>query len=173
MSTTNIYKIKSNGDIVLYDEVPNSWRGAMHIWGTLTDAYNFNDTLLTGFKSIFYLFNHDHEKLKDWEWITLGTTCDRVYVQKKDFEKVIDAFYKYDSHYPNSNLKQQAHAIEKLKNDPNCIGVACAQTSVCDDIWQYDWIENDDDTETLIPYNIFKGEEHWDLFKKLTKLKEG
>lgn len=172
MSTTNIYKVQSNGDIVLHEEISNSWAGGMHVWTTLSKAHGFDDTLLTGFSQIFKLFNNKSKKLKKWEWITIGTTSDRVWVQKKDFPEVIKAFRDYDSHYPNSNLPKQAQVIEKLQQDPDCIGVAWAQTSVCDDVWDYDWIENDDDTETLIPYNVFKGDEHWDLFEDRVELED-
>lgn len=44
--------------------------------------------------------------------------------------------------------------------DENIIGVAWCQTSVVD-LWDYDYDEEQDE---LIPYNIFKGDDHFNLF---------
>lgn len=161
MSTTEIMMIKSNGDVVGYADIQNSWRGGMHVWNSLQEKYNINEGLfgMNGFKNTWGNFGKGiYQRHED---IVLGSTFDGVIVLKKDFGKLIHAFKMYGKEEPNSSLSEQADVINQMLGKEDCIGVAWNQTSVCDDAWDYKW---DDETDEVIPYNIFKGDKHWSLF---------
>lgn len=164
MSTTEIMIIKKNGDVVGYADIQNSWRGGMHVWRNLQEKYNINENLLgmNGFKNTWRNFGIGIYKRH--EDIVLGSTFDNVIVLKKDFGKLIHAFKLYGSDEPNSSLSEQADVINSMINEEDCIGVAWNQTSVCDDAWDYKY---DEDIDKIIPYNINKGNKHWNLFDEI------
>lgn len=56
-----------------------------------------------------------------------------------------------------------------MKADENVVGVAWCQTSVADDLWDYGY---DEETDKTIPYNIFAGDKHWELFDNLVSNEE-
>ncbi len=163
MSTTEIYAIEKNGDVTPYGSAQNSWLGGMHVWNSLSDKYGFDDSLMSGFNKTWGNFNKGI--YEDYENVVLGSTFDHIIVLKENFEQLLMSFKKYYSVYPNSNFGQQIEVIEAMKVDDNVIGVAWCQTSVADDLWDY-YNEGEDE---CIPYNIFKGEKHWDLFDNLVE----
>ncbi|MFY1069204.1 hypothetical protein [Enterococcus sp. AD013-P3] len=164
MSTTEIMMIKSNGDVVGYTDIQNAWRGGMHVWNSLQEKYNIHDKLfgVNGFKNTWAKFNKGfYQRHED---IVLGSTFDDVIVLKEDFGKLIHAFKMYGKEEPASSFSEQADIINKMIADEECIGVAWNQTSVCDDAWDFGYDEENDET---IPYNIYKGSKHWNLFVEL------
>lgn len=56
-----------------------------------------------------------------------------------------------------------------MAEDENIIGVAWCQTSVVDDLWDYDYDEEQDE---IIPYNIFKGDGHFNLFDDIEDIEK-
>ena len=162
MSTTEIYAIEKNGDVTPYGSAQNSWLGGMHVWNSLNDKYGFNEGFMFSFKKTWGNFNKGI--YEDYENIVLGSTFDHIIVLKENFEQLLTSFKKYYSVYPNSNFGQQIEVIETMKADENVIGVAWCQTSVADDLWDFCYDEEQDE---VIPYNIFKGENHWELFDLL------
>ena len=161
MSTTEIYGIKSNGNVVAYESVQNSWLGGMHVWNTLNEKYGFGGSWVFGFYRTWDSFNKG--VYEDYENVVLGSTFSYAVVLKDDFEKLIDNFEKYHSFYPNSNFGEQIEVINSMKTDDDIIGVAWCQTFVADDLWDFSY----DDKNEVIPYNIFKGDKHWNLFENL------
>ena len=87
----------------------------------------------------------------------LGSTFDHVIVLKENFDELIESFQKYFDAYPTSNFDEQIEIINSMAADENIIGVAWCQTSVVDDLWNYDY---DEEKDEIIPYNIFKGDDH-------------
>ena len=159
MSTTEIYGIKTNGDVVAYDSASNGFGGGMHVWNTLNEKYGFGDGMFTGFRKTWGNYNKSfYEKYED---VVLGSTFDKVIVLKDDIDKLIVSFSQYLDLYPRCNFAEQIDIFETMMKDDEVIGVAWCQTSVADDLWDFGY---DEDTDELIPYNIFKGEDHWNLF---------
>ena len=168
MSTTEIYAIEKNGDVIPYGSAKNSWLGGMHVWKSLDEKYDFGGNMMFGFERVWEAFNTGI--YEEYENVVLGSTFDNAIVLKKDFDQLLTSFKKYYSVYPNSNFGQQIKVIEAMKVDENVIGVAWCQTSVADDLWDYGY---DEETDETIPYNIFAGDKHWELFDNLVSNEEG
>ncbi|MCH1975617.1 hypothetical protein MCG01_13555 [Enterococcus hirae] len=162
MSTTEIYAIEKNGDVVPYGSAKNSWLGGMHVWKSLDEKYDLGGDMLIGFDATWKAFNKGI--YEEYENVVLGSTFDNVIVLKENIDQLLTSFKKYYSVYPNSNFGQQIEVIEAIKADENIIGVAWCQTSVVDDLWDYGY---DEEKDKVIPYNIFKGENHGELFELL------
>lgn len=172
MSYTELYAVNKQGDVEFYGEVRNSFAGAMHVWNTLSKKYRLNDNLFNEFKKTWNNYNKDFYEA--YEDVVLGSTFDSVLVKKENFTELIEAFEEYTTYHNGSNLLQQVEFIEKAKDDEDIIAIGWCQTSVANDMWDWEWIEEEEE-ETLIPYNIYKGTQHWFLFEdlKTTKEKEG
>lgn len=162
MSTTEIYAIEKNGDVVPYGSAQNSWLGGMHVWNSLNEKYDLDGNMIFGFDRTWNCFGKGI--YEEYEDVVLGSTFDNVIVLKENFDQLLTSFKKYYSVYPNSNFGQQIEVIETMKADENVIGVAWCQTSVADDLWDFCYDEEQDE---VIPYNIFKGENHGELFDLL------
>lgn len=164
MSTTNLHAITKKGDFEIYARVNNSWLGGMRVWNVLNERYEFYENMFDQYKRTWGSFRKGI--YQNFEDITLGSTFDRVYVKKEDFEELCKAFKEFESFHGGTNLVEQAEIIEKMSTDDNVVGVAWCQTSVCDDMWDYEY---DEDNDKVIPYNMHKGEKHWDLFSRFEK----
>lgn len=186
MSSTEIYGFNKKGDAYLCGEVRNAFRGAMAIWGILEERYlpmhrpsYVPEWIATDEEVIKFchykpsrcadILNRDameeiwdlykKENVSDIDKIVLGTTFDDVIVKKEDVQKVIDAFNGFEG---ETSLKEQAAILEEILKDEEYIAVAWNQTSVNGGAWE----RYDEEEEEYEPYNIFKGKEHWNLFKE-------
>lgn len=174
MSYTEIYKFKQNGDSEFLDETKNAFRGAMAIWEFIEKKYlpkfaplwAMGDTSkeysritdLFGVKEIWGVY--DSDKISEIDKIVLGSTFDGVIVMKDDIPKLVDAFNNFDG---ETTLKEQATLIEEaFETDDDLIAIGWNQTSVNCNPWLSD--EEDEDGEYL-PYNILRGDKHWNLFE--------
>lgn len=178
MSYTEIFKIDKAGDVYNVYDIKNSWRGAIKIWAILEKKYlppyepewakymqmdtkvgRFCDfTNKEALQEIWDLFKNKQVSLTDK--IVLGTTFDHVIVFKKDFQAVITAFENFEG---ETSLPEQAHILKALQDSSSCIGVAWNQTSVNAGAWRI----NSPETGESVCYNIFKQNNHWDLFADL------
>lgn len=187
MSSTQIFGFDKNGNAYLEAEVKNAWRGAMAVWRILEEKYlppyrpeyipahiptseikrifHFAPTRCSSgnedaMQEVWALANDN--RLKECEKIVLLSTFDYVVVKKENLHKLISAFREFEG---ETSLKEQADIIEKMLKDENCIAVAFNQTSICMD----DWVngEYDEEKDEYKPYNIFKGDKHWELFDEL------
>ena len=175
MSYTEIYKIDKTGDVTCHEDIKNSWRGAMAIWGTLENRYlpPYFYPLLKKIVPRFAVYEPDNNPMREvWDLsksdiisdadkIVLCTTFNKWIVLKDDFKTVIDAFNSFEG---ETSLKEQAEVIRSLINDEDCIGVAWNQTSTCSSVWS---VYDDEDAEPRL-YNIFKDTEHTNLFKEVS-----
>jgi len=192
MSYTEINIIKKNGDCESYDEIRNSWRGAMAIWlrmeekylpefipdwakrmpqflydeeGKPKKFYRMHQAPMDGVdkgKEIWELFNSD--KVSRIDKIVLGSTFDRAVVMKENLLELIEAFENFDA---VTSLKEQAEILKQIYNEEEAIGVCWNQTSVCQNRWtSYELVENDEDSDWM-PYNIFQHDKHFNLFDDL------
>ena len=164
MSSTEIYAILKNGDVVLYSEVENSRSCSLDIYKILADKYHIknNKNVCNWFKKVRgYFYQVVYE---DPEEIILGTTLNNAIVMSheehnKDFSELIYAMRYFSKKHNHTNLSEQLKVIEIMAKDPDVIGVAWNQTSLSDCLW------NDD--ENGYGYNIFKQNKHWDVLEKL------
>lgn len=160
MSETQIYAVQQNGDVTYFDGAKNSWSGGMYIWGQLSEKYGHEDNLFTEFKKTWGQFNKNY--YEPYEDIVLGSTFDYVMINFENINTLIDAFKAFETEHPGSNLPEQIEIIERMQQDPNIIGMAYCQTSVVDYLWDHDY---DEDTDKIIPYNIYQGNKHKELFE--------
>lgn len=168
MSYSTILTIQPNGDVIPHTEIHNGTL-AMTIWDHISKEYGLR--LMFG------------ESPKIWSWcgkgklkchhdIVMAFTFDHVIVCKKDIPKLIEAFNEFMQECPTENMKTQIQVLTELQKE-DIIGVAWQQTSVSDTLWEInamDEIDDDDYDEELdvsSPYNINKGDKHWDLFDEL------
>lgn len=159
MSYTEIYGFDKKGNAFFYDEVHNSWLGAIAIWKKLSEKYLPEYNFVFNMKPVWDLFTKDYVSIVDK--ICLGTTFDKVLVKKENIPKVIKAFLEFDG---ETSLKNQADILQKMYENDNCIAVGWNQTSVNSAFW---FVGYDDEKDEKIPYNIFSMKEHWWLFDNL------
>ncbi|WP_028983311.1 hypothetical protein [Sporolactobacillus terrae] len=159
MSCTEIYGVKSNGEVTFIDETENSWRGGMHVWTKLCEKYGIRGGMFGGFEKLWKMA--DTGKLLEFENVVLKSTFDNVVAKKEELPILLAAFREYDKQFPNSSLVEQCEIIEKeiLKND-EMIAVCWNQTSVNSNPWIEDYNE---ETDEEIPYNLTTGNKHWFL----------
>ena len=182
MSTVEIYGFNRDGICDRYVEVRNAWRGAMAVWMDLEKRYlppyylrtdDGRETQLAvsrvtamasrgenPMREIWDLTNND--ALAEAEKIVLTSTFDNVLVKAEDCKEVIEAFRAYPG---DTNLKEQADAIERLIADPECTAIGWNQTSVSADNWMNAG-GYDEETEESIPYNYMTMEGHWWMFEE-------
>lgn len=174
MSYTEIFKFNKTGDAQGLAEVKNAWRGAMAVWTTLEDRYLPEYKPYPGMgkmsrmsspdpkigKAVWDLIGDD--RLSEDEKISLASTFDNVIVLKNDMPRLIQAFRNFVG---QTSLKEQADIIESVVNNEDVIAIAWNQTSVNGDTWINKGPYNKD-TDEESPYNIFKQDDHWNLFEE-------
>jgi len=110
----------------------------------------------------------DNQEIPLHERIVLFTTFDDCLVKKEDLHRVIEAFraFEGEDHQGETNLGEQADALEKIAADPEIIAVGWNQTSVNTDTWcnagGYDDVKDEP-----IPYNCLTGDMHYWLFDEI------
>ena len=183
MSYTEIYKFNKNGNAEAIGEIRNAFRGAMAVWSSLEKKYlpefipewakSFPAEPGKTYSRISSMNQEDmkeiwgivkHPDITDTHKIAMNSTFDNVVVKRENLERLLVAFREFEF---ETSLKEQADLIEAaLKDDPELLGIAWNQTSVCGDTW--DNIGGyDEETEEPIPYNLLKEEKHWFLFEEL------
>ena len=181
MSCTELYCVDAIGNVIEFDNVHNSHRGAMAVWMEMEEKYlpPYKPSWATGEYAIGKTFyrchgiGNDDEMKKIWkitsdksvpilDKIVMLSTYDKVMVRTKNIKILIDAFNQFSG---ETSLKEQAEKIEALlKEDDKVQGIAWNQTSVCCGVWDY----YDDESEESHPYNISIHEKkHWWLFEEL------
>ncbi|MFW5962405.1 MAG: hypothetical protein ACOCQR_02205 [bacterium] len=183
MSYTEIYVVKKNGDVEVYAEIINAWRGAMAIWDILEEKHlppfrpsfvpctipddeieeyltykpkRARSININDTKEIWDLASCDHIPFLDK--IVLCTTFDKVIVKKENIQKVIDAFNSFEG---QTSLKEQAEILTKILEEDEYIGVTWNQTSVV-----RGWGKHNEEDE-YEHYNINTNDDHWFLFDEL------
>lgn len=139
MSYTEIYRITKSGNTKLAGQIRNSFRGAMAIWNALEEKYlppyapygfKMSRMITDGKMQEVWDLSKD-SRLSEDERIVLISTFDNVLVEKKDFNRLCEAFRNFKH---ETSLTEQAEIIEKLSMDKNTYGVCWNQTSVNADI---------------------------------------
>lgn len=175
MSYTEItgFDTKGVGCSIDTFEIRNAFRGAMAIWTILEKKYlpeyipEYAKTLSKetriklfpdGFSRMIGI--NDDDSIKElWELsynkkvliedrIVLMSTFDKVLVKKKNFNKLVEAFERFEG---ETSLKEQSEIIKNLEEYITAIGFN--QTSVCCNRWY--------------GYNFNKNNDHWWLFDRI------
>jgi hypothetical protein len=181
MSYTEIYAFGKNGKVVDSRDIRNAWRGAMAVWRILEKKYlpslqkpiwagindkedywsRTSDFTGHGLKEIWSLA--DDKRLIKNEKIVLLSTFDKVLIKKENIKIVIKAFKAFNE---NTNLNEQAEAIEELLKSNKIIAIGFNQTSVNGDTWEnYNYNEKKEESSS---YNCLKQKDHWWLFDDIS-----
>lgn len=174
MSFTEIYGFRKDGQCEWRLDIRNAWRGAMAVWQDLEKRYLppiRRSTRLFSFtegetKDIWELFYCP--RLSTAERIVMGTTFDNVLVRAADVPKILEAFRDYPG---ETNLKEQADAIEKLCANDDCVAIGWNQTSVSANTWANAGGYDEEKDESM-PYNFMTMDRHWWLFDEKGQLPE-
>lgn len=159
MSYTEIYGVKSNGEVVFIGETKNAFRGAMHVWMKLCDKYGIQGGMFGGYDRLWKMA--DKGTLSHAENIVLKSTFDNVVVKEEEIPMLLEAFKEYDKQFTGSSLLEQAEIIkEEILNNDEMIAVCWNQTSVNSNPWTDGY---DEDKEEDIPYNVLTENRHWFL----------
>ena len=176
MSRTEIYGFNKDGKAREIGGVQNAFRGAMAVWNILDKKYlplfepewamvggeYLRAADKVAIKEIWGLFKD--EKVSIVDRIVLGSTFDKVIVEKENLPELLKAFREFEG---ETSLKEQADIIEK--NMDRVIAVGWNQTSVNCDTWS-NFGGFDEEIDESIPYNILTMDEHWELFSRMKEL---
>lgn len=173
MSSTEMFAVGQNGDVVPFEQFHNAWGSGMAVWQLLSERYlaplghTFFELLRDGVSSLFDLAREGG--LEPWEVVVLMTTADRVVIPIEHVESVASAFEKFDEHYGDQmrhkqhafSIPAQAIALRRMvaeREEGGWRGVCWNQTSVGDALWGgvYEDGENGDPR----PYNIDRDSSH-------------
>lgn len=154
MSTTEIFGIEENGDVIKVGETEDAFRGAMFIWMQLCKRYKAGGVMdpsplweLRGTK-----------RLEENDELVLDTTLDGAVVMKPELPRVLAAFKAFDQTYPGSSLPEQAAIIRReILNQSQRIGVCWNQTSGIGHAWEV----TESGTASYVPYNVNHQSDHW------------
>jgi len=181
MSYTELFTFNKKGNAESLGEVGNAYRGAMAVWMEVEKRYlpkfipewakrigdvnkdysRTTDFGGNGIQEIWDLYKNPDVTMVDK--IALGSTFDKVVVNKEDFPELIKAFKSFEG---KTSLKEQAELIEGILDDEDVIAIAWNQTSVNADKWS-NFGEYDEETEESSPYNVLEMEDHFNLFEDI------
>ena len=179
MSSTELYKILMNGDVVFHARFGNSNRGSSLVWGNMGERYLGDGHYLShcGFcrdpkyneETFWNLIGQ--KKIPVEERIVLASTYDFVIVKKENLPRLIEAMRYYGTAYRDpGHIPQQADALRELLSE-DILGVCWNQTSINCDVWEYQYEYDgygDEKGDTGRPFNIYVddhcGKKHWFLF---------
>ncbi len=184
MSSTELYSVQPNGDVIYFADVKNSWLGAMFIWNKLSETHLGWDTLEYSMRSFRDARKMENGKKGDlglqplWDlWqtdiprhhkICLMTTLDGFLVRRENLPTLHDALTRFDNDFPNSNLTEQSRSIFREEEDDPDFTAICWSISLVSGFWQ---VPTDD--EEPRPYNINIDTGHHYLFDILKDFEKG
>ncbi len=171
MSYTEIYKVKTNGDVELYSEVQNSYRGASLVWKQMAmryipvcrmDEMAYYEMWRKGLRPVWDLARNERVPLA--HRIVMTSTFDNVMVRKEDIPQLINAMRQFAKDFDDpGNIPAEADILEKMFSEEDTFGACWNQTSVnCGP-----WTVYDPDEDVSRPYNVFEGSKHWFMFQEI------
>jgi len=195
MSYTELYGFDKNGDAYFQAEVPNSWRGAVAIWGIMEKKYlppyipNYVKSTNWYFNGISFdevtcklgyapsricsMFESNNPIKEIWDLVDNERVpqIEKI-VLMTTFDKVLvkkenmpKVIEGFIKFDGESSLKEQAAILQKMYKDENCIAVGWNQTSVNADNWGS--FNYNEETGYGEPYNCLTQNEHFWLFDEL------
>ncbi|MHC4844391.1 MAG: hypothetical protein ACYTEE_11360 [Planctomycetota bacterium] len=152
-------------------EYKNAWGGAARIWTPLYDTYlkdpnNEYDSWLSTMKPEKLWDLADRKDLPMHLRAVLSCTFDYATIEQKNFKRFAEDLRQFREHFPPNgvvcHLIEWAHHIEQS----HAQAVGFYGTSVSDNLW---W-SYDEDTDQMIPYNLDRGEEHFEVYDWLLEI---
>lgn len=164
MSTMEIYRVESSGDVVLAGEASNSFGGAMHIWKTLHQAHiskrQLDDLelgrLLMSFSGFEQLWTSIRELPARDRWV-LGSTFDDVVIPVEHLATYLGHLKAFAQEHPSETLGEAIAVLEPLVGS-EIMGVAFNHTSVNHSPWT---VYDDDEDDEGRPYNVNRDTDHF------------
>jgi hypothetical protein len=182
-----MYKVDSNGDVHLYQEFTNAFRGVWLVWSEMCERYTDKKVAVLMMEQ--YKWREPGEEIKGgmqqvWDlWkdesipeshrIVMGSTFDNVMVRRENFGRLVAAIEEYAKEFNPGTLVEQARAIEKMGAEEDTLAVCWNATSVNASPWQVcEENPEDEDWPEYRPYNILTEDKHWFLFERLDEFDE-
>jgi len=156
-----IYAVDKDGDVVLWTELQNSWRGCVLVWRTLGEKYQHGNT--SDWPRSWKLQNDS--RLSDAEWCVLMATFDWCVIPREHFAWASKCFREFAAQVP-CHFGDAAKAIDEM-GEQGYQGFCLNGTSVNQNPWFF-W---DADGEDGRPYNINTDTKHWFLTPELRAAK--
>lgn len=157
MSYTEMYVVRSSGEVESAWTFSNAFQGAIFVWERLCEQYRIGGSRLGGRYEA--LWARTNELAPDDRWV-LASTYDRVIIPRESLPRLIEAFERFLTRHSTPNLERQLTALRVMLVEPDVIGVCYNQTSVNAGAWQ---VPDPEDEGNLIPYNINRDKGHWFL----------
>lgn len=170
MSSLDIYAFYRDGDAFSYKSAKNSWGGGWVIWEELTKKYRCKDGGFGGGKFRDLWTQCTAGKLNDEDTITCLFTLDWVWVKKENAVQLAENLLVFARVHdtPHYTLHVAAGILKDASKDDNIIGVAFNMSSVGEGLWY----RHSDEADEYVPYNVLKGNDHWELFEELDKIRK-
>lgn len=197
MSYTTVYKIDKEGYVIEYEDIDNAHLIFMLIWRIMFDLYNdyfigdverpewmpkdhimsFGDLQMSGDMTPFWALHANEEVLMEHR-IVFASTFDRVIILKENFPELIksykkfieqmsgDDFKEFFGDFDFNGLRRFVEIVKELQEDDECIGY-----TTCISLISSFWDEYDEDGQ-YTPYNIFKSNNHFNLFNDFKLIKK-
>lgn len=180
MSRTQLFIIQENGDLKLYEEFGNSFRGASLFWHNL---WNWKNNTKSD-----HSYCHD-EKKQEMLWrldedpdiprelrIILISTFDRHMIKRENLSKYINAIEKVlNKGYfeDNGHFETYPKVLENLVERKDILGIAWNQTDTYDGYWNiYEECPTCHHHTIKRIYNIFRDKKHQFVFEYLEQLNQ-
>lgn len=170
MSSLDIWAFYRDGDALSYESVKNSWGGGWAIWEALTKKYSCKDGGYGEGKFRDLWDQCTAGKLNNEDTVTCLFTFDRVWVRKENTVDLARNLRAFSSEHltPHGTLIGAERILRRASKDDNIIGVAFNMSSVSECLW-FRWSDKADEE---VPYNVLKGEDHWELFEEFDKIRK-
>jgi len=173
MSSTELYRVNSDGDVKWHCDFSNSWRRAILIWDNMAKKYLNKSvgSMMCGNMDDLWELNKRLD-IPSAHRIVLMSTYDKCVVHRERIPRLIRAYDDYcKEDWDTGNVPLFSLELDKLFLDRDCTAICWNQTSVNSSIWTVHEYENDrDDEGTFRPYNIFTDTDHWFLFDRLDEI---
>lgn len=146
---TQIFGIRSNGDLEMIGEIDDFLKGAFHIWKNIGNKYGIKLGFYQGVYGIFVLIDREDVSINDKIMIE-STLGDVVYLKENNLSLLLESYAQYCDDFEGSNVPEQLEIIQgRIMNDDDLIGVCFNQSSHHSfNIWNEE-------------YNINKDSGHW------------
>jgi hypothetical protein len=147
MTSMEVLAVRSNGEVVNYDEAHNSWGGAMHIWMMLSEKYRIQVRFsMTGFNE---LWRRIDEMAEPDQWV-MASTFDKFIVPKEHLPTLIKHWKDFYDRHPTDTMAQGISILKRASDDSEVTGICFNMTSIVDS-WR---VPVDDEEGGSRSYNI-------------------
>jgi hypothetical protein len=163
LSALTVFGFYQDGDAFQHSEVANSFGGGWFVWEVLAKKYNCTTTPLLRFKQVWDHCNNG--KMSDLDTLVCLFTLDWAWIKKENIPELADGLIEFQKKYGEEGkvdvLSKVAKALREMIEDDNVIGAGFNMT----DVSEAHWYQFDGEADEYVPYNVLKGDNHWDLYE--------